>query len=155
MEDYSALIRRVAQAVEETAAARFARPSATYRLQFAPETMTFGRRRGAGSVSGLAGRQPPLRLAVPQVAGKAAADTPSSITASFIRPWADRRNIARWWRNYIATAWGKSWTSWPNHMSADAGENRWWRDVLGKRSQFALRPVFRHRLVAGEREPSR
>ena len=130
MEDYSDMIRRVAEAAAETAVARFARPAATYRVQFAPESMSFA---GAAAlvpyldalgISHLYA-SPCLKSRSNGGSGYAVVDY-SQINPALGGPCEYRNLVDELHRRGM----GQILDIVPNHMSATAGENRWWNDVL-------------------------
>jgi (1->4)-alpha-D-glucan 1-alpha-D-glucosylmutase len=142
MEDYSVLIRRVAEAVEETAVARFARPAATYRLQFAPATMTFGNAAALVAYLDALGvshiyASPCLKSRSGGASGYAIVDY-SQLNPALGGP-QDYRNLVD---ELHRRGMGQILDIVPNHMSAAAGENRWWRDVLENGPGSPYAPYF-------------
>ncbi|MCC6127547.1 MAG: malto-oligosyltrehalose synthase [Pirellulales bacterium] len=141
MADYSALIRRVAEAVEETAVARFARPTATYRLQFAPGTMTFGAAAALAPYLDALGAShlygSPCLKSREGSSGYAIVDY-GELNPALGGPQAYRTLVDELRRRGM----GQILDLVPNHMSAVAGENRWWCDVLENGPSSPYAPYF-------------
>jgi (1->4)-alpha-D-glucan 1-alpha-D-glucosylmutase len=137
MEDYAHLIRRLADSVEETAAARFARPSSTYRLEFGAESITFARAESLASYLDSLGAS--HLYASPILRSRSGGSGYAIVDYGELNPaLGDSQDFSRLANELHGRGMGMILDIVPNHMSA-AAENRWWRDVLenGPSSPYA------------------
>lgn len=142
MEDNSTLIQRVSEAVTETAVARFAHPTATYRFQFAPESMTFD---SAATLVPYLDRLGVSHLyASPYLKSRSGGASGYAIVDySQLNPeLGGEEDYRRMIDQLHSRGMGHILDIVPNHMSAAAGENRWWRDVLENGPGSPYAPYF-------------
>jgi (1->4)-alpha-D-glucan 1-alpha-D-glucosylmutase len=138
MDDPTVLIRRLTETVVEAAAKRRARPTATYRVQFAAESMTFAAATRIVSyldALGISHFYASPCLKSPQgTSGYAIVDYGQLNPA--LGSDAEFHALAGELRH---RGMGLILDMVPNHMSNQARENRWWRDVLenGPSSPYA------------------
>lgn len=130
MSDLSSCAQWITQVVAETVCRRFCHPTATYRVQFAPENMTF--RKAAGIVPYLRElgishvyASPCLKVCEGSSHGYAIVDYAQ------LNPELGSENDYRAMVEALhGHAMGQILDVVPNHMSARPAENAWWNDVL-------------------------
>lgn len=139
MNDLSAWVERLVEAVEEVLGSRMRRPEATYRLQFHRDQLTF--REAARAVPYLRALGISHAYASPcRKARSGSSHGYALVDYNALNPELGTNEDYRALVDTLhAHGMGKILDIVPNHMSATAGENAWWNNVLenGRSSPYA------------------